>query len=150
MHSNDDLRLIANEAKNHVGDGTKNMIEDVIKNFDDHDTLRQMERVSKLRWDLNKNHIDRGNTRKLKDILFLDIVLENLLRAYTEKIMHINIGFEQYIREISIIISNLVLSYQWSELSFLKDDWDKIVQANSKDNTEDNARKIKSVLDRVK
>jgi hypothetical protein len=78
MHSTDDLRIIANEAKNHVGDGTKNM----------------MERVTALRQDLNKNHIDRGNTRKLKDILFLDIVLENLVRAYTEKIMHINIGFE--------------------------------------------------------
>jgi alpha-glucan, water dikinase len=31
-----------------------------------------------------------------------------------------------------------------------KDDWDKIVQVNSKDMTEDNARKLKSVFDRVK
>jgi hypothetical protein len=126
------------------------MIDDVLKNFNDHDTLRQMERVSKLRHNLNAYHYDKGNHNKLKDILFLDLGLEAYLRILSERIMHIDIGFEAYIREASIILSNLVLSFQWSELNYCKEDWDNLVHSLAKNLTEDNARKLKSVIDRCK
>jgi hypothetical protein len=70
-----------------------------------------MERVSKLRYNLNQNHMDKGNIGKLKDVIFADLVLEGYLRALTERIMHIDLGFESFIREAGLIISNLVLSY---------------------------------------
>lgn len=82
--------------------------------------------------------------------MFLDIGLEGYLRTLTERIIHIDIGFEAFVREAAIILSNLVISYQWNELSVCKEDWDRIVQPTCKDMSEDNARKIKSVLDRVK
>lgn len=41
--------------------------------------------------------------------------------------MHIDIGFEAYVKEIAIILSNLSLSYEWEEIKFIKEDWDKIV-----------------------
>jgi len=56
------------------------MIDDVMRNYNDHDTLRQMERVSKVRFNLNQNHMDFGNQKKLKDIMFLDLALEAYLR----------------------------------------------------------------------
>jgi hypothetical protein len=64
--------------------------------------------------------------------------------------MHIDIGFESYVREVSIILRNLCLSYQWTELKYLKDDWNNIVCALANNLNEDNAKKIKSVIDRVK
>lgn len=76
--------------------------------------------------------------------------MESYLRQLTEKIIHIDIGFEAYIREAAIILSNLVLSYKWDELNFCKEDWDQLVQSNAKNMNEDNARKLKSVVDRVK
>jgi hypothetical protein len=82
--------------------------------------------------------------------MFLDLALEAYLRGLTEKIIHIDIGFESYIREAAIILSNLVLSYSWEELAYCKEDWDKLVFTNCKDMNEDNARKLKSVVDRVK
>lgn len=91
MHSSDDLNLLANEARRHIGQDTNNMINDVLGNFNDQDTLRQMERVSKLRYNL-RNHFDKQNQKKLKDIMFLDVCLESYLRALTERIMHIDIG----------------------------------------------------------
>lgn len=109
-----------------------------------------MERVSKLRHNLFQNHMDRGNRTKLKDVMFLDLALEGYLRALAERIIHIDIGFEAYIREAAIVLSNLVLSYQWDELQICKEDWDKVVQATCKQMNEDNARKIKAVFDRVK
>lgn len=53
MHSSGDLELLTNEAKQHVGNDTKGMMDDVLRNFNDSDTLRQMERVSKLRFNLH-------------------------------------------------------------------------------------------------
>jgi hypothetical protein len=43
-----------------------------------------------------------------------------------------------------------VLLFQWSEVNFCRDDWEKIVKQTSKNLQEDNARKIKSVIDRLK
>lgn len=123
---------------------------EVQANFKDHDVLRQMERIQHLRSNLCHNHLDRSNTQKLKDILFLDLCLEGYLRKLTEQIMHIDIGFNEYIREISIILSNLILSYNWEELKYVRDDWDNIVKMLKGDLREDNARKVKSVIDRVK
>ena len=53
--------MLSNEAKQHVGGDTKGMIDDIMYNFGDSDTLRQMERVTKLRWNLNLHHMDRNN-----------------------------------------------------------------------------------------
>ena len=64
--------------------------------------------------------------------------------------MHIDIGFESYVREVSIILKNLCLSYQWAELHYLRDDWNNIVCSLARNLSEDNAKKIKSVIDRVK
>ena len=64
--------------------------------------------------------------------------------------MHIDIGFNAYIKEISNILNNLCLSYRWNELKVCRDDWDMLVRVMSNDMKEDNARKIKSVIDRVK
>ncbi len=119
--------MLSNEAKQHVGNDTKGMMDDILGNFGDHDTLRQMERVTRLRWNLNTYHLDRGNLRKLKDILFLDMGLESYVRTLTERIMHIDIGFEGYVREASIILNNIVMSYQWLELGAVKEDWEKLV-----------------------
>jgi hypothetical protein len=59
--------------------------------------------------------------------MFLDLALESYLRVLTEKIMHIDLGFEGYIRETSIVLANLALSYQWNELGVCREDWEKLV-----------------------
>lgn len=64
--------------------------------------------------------------------------------------MHIDIGTEAYVREVAIILSNLALSYEWEELRYCKEDWDNIVFGLIKNLNQDNARKIKSIVDRIK
>ena len=83
-----------------------------------------MERVYNLRANLCHHHLDKGNTQKLKDVMFLDLCLENYFRGLTERIMHHDIGFANYVREVLIILKNLRLSFQWSELKYLRDDWE--------------------------
>lgn len=40
MHSSGDLEILSNEAKQHLGNDTKGMIDDMMRNYGDHDTLR--------------------------------------------------------------------------------------------------------------
>lgn len=40
MHSSDDLNLLIDEAKGHVGGDTHNLMHDLQRNYKDHDTLR--------------------------------------------------------------------------------------------------------------
>jgi hypothetical protein len=153
LHSSGDLQMLSNEAKQHMSSEARGMVDDVLGNFGDSDTLRQMERVTRLRWHLNQSHIagGGGNLKRLKDVLFLDLGLESYVRVLTERIMHIDIGFEAYVREATIILSNITISYQWTELTACKEDWEKLVQPIGLSGmNEENARKLKSVTDRVK
>jgi len=104
MHSSDDLNQLLGEAKRHVGGDTHQLMNDLQQNFQDHDVLRQMERALNLRANLVHNHHDHSNTQKLKDVLFLDLCLEAYVRKLTEQIMHHDIGFEAYVREVGIIL----------------------------------------------
>jgi hypothetical protein len=150
MHSSGDLELLSNEARRHLGGDTNGMIDDVLKNYGDHDVLRQIDRVTTLRLNLHQYHHDKNNIGKLKDVLFLDLGLEGYLRGLTEKIMAYDLGFENYIREAGQLLNNLHLSFQWNEIAMCKEDWENIVKPLSKDMNEDNARKVRSVVDRVK
>jgi hypothetical protein len=86
-----------------------------------------MDRCTALRSNICHHHLDKNNIGKLKNMLFLDVALEAYTRQLTEKIMHIDIGFSGYVREISIILNNLALSYNWVELSYCRDDWNLLV-----------------------
>jgi hypothetical protein len=64
--------------------------------------------------------------------------------------MHIVIDFDVYLIEISILLDNLCLSYQWIELKYIRDDWQILVKNLTKDLTEDNTKKAMSVIGRIK
>ena len=40
MHSSGDLEILSNEAKQHLGNDTKGLIDDLMRNYGDYDTLR--------------------------------------------------------------------------------------------------------------
>mmetsp|Transcript_7821 Transcript_7821/g.13107 ORF Transcript_7821/g.13107 Transcript_7821/m.13107 type:complete len:574 (-) Transcript_7821:376-2097(-) len=150
MHSSDDMNMLIDEAKGHVGGDTHHLMSDIQCNFKDQDAIRQMERVLALRSNLCHNHMDRNNSGKLKDIVFLDLCLESYTRTLTERIMHIDIGFGAYIRELGLILNNLCLSYGWLELKYVRDDYEMLVKTLVGSLNEENARKVKSVIDRIK
>ena len=80
MHSSDDLNMLIEEARRHVGGDTHNLMNDIQQNFNDHDVIRQMDRVYSLRANLVHHHLDRNNVAKLKDVIFLDLCLESYTR----------------------------------------------------------------------
>lgn len=83
----------------------------------------------------------------------MDLCLEGYLKTLSDRIMHIDIGFEAYVRQVGILLANLTLSYRWTEIRVCLDDWNNMAQGLCRGgaiNNEDNARKVKSIMDRIR
>ena len=146
--------MLVDEARGHIGADGNGAINDVLGNFGDHDTLRQLERVTHARSILARNHLNQHqNNHKIKDVLFLDLCLEGYAKTLCDKIIHIDIGFPAYVRQVGILLANLSLSYRWNEIKVCHEDWRNMVvglcEGQNIDN-QDNARKVKSVMDRIR
>ena len=89
----------------------------------------------------------------MRDVLFLDLCLEGYIKTLSDRIMHIDIGFEAYVRQVGILMTNLALSYRWTEIKVCLDDWNNMAQGlchGGAINNMDNARKVKSIMDRIR
>ena len=157
MHSSGDIQILCDEAHSHLGSPEHAAISDMMKNFNDHDTLRQMDRVTLLRTKLNTHHINQQQGHhKLKDIIFLDLALQQYMKTLADRIIHIDIGFNAQMREVNIILKNLAMSYRWDELAVCQQDFElalKLIdnlQSHDEAVILDSARKIKSITDRLR
>jgi len=150
--------MMFNGAKSHLGHDY-GVIEDIINNNDHWDSIKQMSRITNGREKLNNLIRNNKDTNKLRDLLFLDFALENQLRKLVEKIIHINLQFENYVDEINYILRNILINYgSYSELRKTANDWFNIVDPlrnifNEKnfpdDKKRENVLKIKSISDRL-
>lgn len=62
MHSSGDLKLLCDEARGHLGSAEHAAIDEMMRNFNDTDTLRQMDRVTLLRSKFNTYHINASQS----------------------------------------------------------------------------------------
>jgi hypothetical protein len=60
MHSSGDIKILCDEARVHLGSHEHGAIDDMMLNFNDSDTLRQMDRVTLLRSKLNAYHLNQS------------------------------------------------------------------------------------------
>ena len=149
VHASNDLIMMYDGCKYIFGNNGK--LDDIIRNKDDHDILRQIWRVAEGR-DVLQNII-RQNMRdsgKLRDLLFFEVALEVYVRQLVEKVIHIKIPYEQYIDEISLVLRNIKVSYpNFSEFTLCYNDWKNIVEKLKHDHSKDAALKVKSVVSRL-
>lgn len=163
VHSSSDLNLMFDSAKYALGNEFKK-IEEIICNKNDWDTIKQMNRVTEGRIGLTNliYGLAAGQSpdlNKLRDLLFLDLALEAYMRQLVEKIIHINLEFDLYVDEISLVIKNILANFKnHAELAHAANDWFKIVEplkktiaekALSAEQRRINVLKIKSVADRL-
>lgn len=50
--------MLADEARHHLDGDANGKLNDMMSNLGDYDTLRQMERVTRLRESLKRNHLN--------------------------------------------------------------------------------------------
>ena len=60
LHSSGDIVMLCDEARGHLGSQEHQVIDGMLSNFNDQDTLRQMDRVNLLRSKLHSYHINQS------------------------------------------------------------------------------------------
>ena len=147
VHSNNDLIMMYNSAKYVIGDKCY-VFDDIVNNKNSPDVLGLIGKVT-----YGRNILDGiiggvvgcGDSGKMRDLIFLDIALEDFLRQLIEKIIHINFSYEEYIREITYILENLKVTYKnYIEVNMIYEDWINIVTKGETD-----LRKTSSVANRI-
>ena len=58
LHSSNDLQMLVDEARGHIGGDGNSAINDLLANFADPDTLRQMDRATHVRSILARDHLN--------------------------------------------------------------------------------------------
>jgi len=157
VHSSNDLKLMFDSARYALQTSNEfNKLQEIINYKNDWDTLKQINRVTDGREIINRIiSANLKDSNKTRDLIFLDICLESYLRQLIEKIIHINLNFEQYVNEISAILRNLMISYKIDEIRLCYEDWVNIAEKlknnliNPSNKTRESALKIKSVVDRL-
>ena len=151
VHASTDLIQTYEQCKYIIGNNNK--LDDIIRNKDDKDVINQIRRVTEGREELyyiiKNNFNDIG---KLRDVLFFELSLEIYMRQLVEKIIHIQLNYQTYIYEISLVLRNIKISYpNFSEFNICLDDWFNIVEKikNNNDFSKIGMLKVKSVTSRL-
>ena len=153
VHGSADLVLMFDQCKYALGNDYK-VFSDIIYFKDDWDTLKQIWRVTNGREILKKligNSLsDHG---KLRDLLFFDDALQIYLRQIIERIIHINLDFNNYVSIITALLKNLNLYFDnFTEINICLKDWiafgENLKNEVNKGNS-DSAMKVKSITDRI-
>jgi alpha-glucan, water dikinase len=67
-----------------------------------------------------------GNSAKVRDLLFLDLALEDFLRTVIEKNLGTNLGSNQLVELISLVLKNLSLSSTDLEIAYCYQHWERL------------------------
>ena len=151
VHASTDLIQTYEQCKYIIGNNWK--LDDIIRNKDDKDVINQIRRVTEGREELHniiKNNLNDWG--KLRDVLFFELSLEIYVRQLVERIIHIQINYQTYVYEISLILRNIKISYpNFSEFNICLDDWFNIVEKikNQNDFSKLSMLKVKSVISRL-
>lgn len=82
------------------------------------------------------------------------MALEQYTKTLADRIIHIDIGFDAWMREVNIILKNLAMSFRFDELKICQKDFELalklIPDLNNPKLQMDSARKIKSITDRLR
>jgi len=121
---------------------------DTLCNIDHWDVLQEIGKITSFRKGLKKEY-SLQDLNKLRNVIFLDLNLEDNLRRLVEKLLQYDIGFENYKKEIQHLLDNLCETYAWHELHIVRRLFAQKVLQNGMSNREE-AREAKAVVDRVK
>ena len=153
VHGSADLVLMFDQSKYAFGNNYQ-VFNEIIYFKDDWDTLKQIWRVTNGR-EILKNLIENSlnDHGKLRDLLFFDDALQLYLRQIIEKILHINLDFNNYVSIITALLKNLNLYLDnYPEINICLKDWisfgEKLKNEVNQGNV-NSSMKVKSISDRI-
>jgi len=126
--SGTDLESAINAARHLLDEELSNLL-DFLRYHRSGDTVPVVDFVSKIttaRHRLNKLLEKERDKVRVRDLLFLDLALEDFLRVVVERSIHHHLGEEQLVELTGLAIENLCLSYNDHELLLCFRYWERL------------------------
>lgn len=149
VHSATDLFSAAGAADHCLDDHLREWLWSLYHSRDDmsmevEDHVRS---ITGLRRALNERLDTLGDSRCIRDILYLDLALEEFLRVVVERRIHIEFRHEHLVELIGLMLENMSFSHQDEELTNCYWHWQKLQEKAAFDR--EWALHARSVLDRM-
>ncbi len=149
VHSATDLETAIDSARNLLDENTDSMLNFIWLHRNDPliPLVNLMDKITNVRISL-KNSLDKkGNSIAVRDLLLLDLALEEFLRTIVERDFHLEIGRDELVELIGMLLNNLVLINNDFEFSECFNHWKRLKEMHRFGR--DWSLHSKSVLDRL-
>ncbi|MBW2163567.1 MAG: hypothetical protein JRF43_03735, partial [Deltaproteobacteria bacterium] len=145
VHSGTDLGTAIYAAR-HLFDSEMHGLMDFIwAHRDNMDACMLIEKITEARRRLKTQW--QGNSSVVRDLLFLDLALENFLRVVVERSLHLHLSADQLVELIAMVLENLLISKGNDELTHCLHQWEYVRRMPH--SGKDWALKSRAVLDRL-
>ena len=124
-HSGTDLETALNAARPHLDGGMQDLLNHLWdRRNDGPDRLMdQVRQITEARQRLASQFPQSG---ALRELLYLDLALEQQLRAVVERNIHLRLEGHQLVDLIACVLANINLSYEDSELAICLRHWERL------------------------
>ena len=115
VHGSGDIFQTINACKDIVGGRAKNGLDGIVNNLNHWDKIGQMDRVLEVRKELIRE-LETKSLELFREIVYLDMALENYTRQLCEEIFHVEIDLVYLFKELVILLENVKFTCRSSEL----------------------------------
>ena len=150
VHGSGDILQTINACKDIVGGRAKNGLDGIVNNLNHWDKIGQMDRVLEVRKELIRE-LETKSLELFREIVYLDMALENYTRQLCEEIFHVEIDLVYLFKELVILLENVKFTCRSSELDAAVADFLFFYQSfnQSIKNNRDHALILKASCDRI-
>jgi len=150
VHSGTDLFTAINSGGHLLDNGARDATDWVMHNFQNPNAsvTELVAKITGVRQHLHSRLNHEGNAGAVKELLYMDLALEQALRTVIERAIHSKFGGEQLLELIGKAIENLQLLAGSDELSQCQREWQRLPAENRAN--ADWALHAKATLDRLR
>lgn len=129
VHSGADLETAVNACRRLFDQETHDRMDFLLAHRDGRQTSVEeiAEKIAEARGRLKDGRESNGEATR--DLLFLDLALEDFLRVSVERNLHLDLGEDELLRWVSPILKNLILSHREDELTICLRHWEGLEKA---------------------
>ncbi|GMT47561.1 MAG: hypothetical protein IEMM0007_1127 [bacterium] len=149
VHSGTDLEGAINAAGYLLDAEASEMLEFIWKHKDNSKTelVDLLDRITRVRRILNRLLSTEKDNVRVRDILYLDLALEEFMRVTVERNIHSRMEVNQFVELVGPVLENIRFSYDNDDFSGCFREWERLKGVYSY--SRDWALHAKAVLDRV-
>src|SRR5436190_2782542 len=124
-HSGTDLETAINAARNQLDGGLQGLLSHIWQRRNDEGEagLALVQQITQARHNLS-GMLNRESG--LRELLYLDLALEQLLRAIVERNLHLQLKGDRLVDLIAWVLENVTLSYEQPELAACSRHWQRL------------------------